>query len=175
MNFHPISNIFHVLPKAELDSLAADIKANGLQDPIWLYEGQILDGRNRWKACELAGVEPKTREFNGDKREALRFVWSRNRHRRHLDPGQVAVAEAKRAKLDAEYAAEVEKMKAEQPKGGRPKKGEKPAQQIAPVKRMDRQTATVRAKAVGTNRCQRCRYPPVPCRPPAAESPQPPQ
>jgi len=161
MNFHPIASIFPLLGKSALKELAADIAANGQREPVYLYEGQVLDGRNRWAACELAGVEPKTREFTGDRMAALRFVWSENFHRRHLNPGQAAVAEAKRGRLDAEYAGEVGKMKAEAAEkqkaagdrgkeGGRGKK-KTPAQRIAQGKRMP-QTSTVRAKAAHTNR-----------------------
>jgi hypothetical protein len=51
----------------------------------------------------------------------------------------------------AEFAAEVEKMKAAQPKGGRPKNGEKPGKKISSVKEATK-TATTLARAAGTNR-----------------------
>jgi hypothetical protein len=135
-----------------LDALADDIRHYGLREAGWLYEGKVLDGRNRAKACAAAGVDFRTREFKGSRLDALAFVWSENVKRRHLNPGQVAVAEAKRAKMHTEYAAEVEKMKAGQPKGGRPRKGEKPPQQVTEVSRTYRETSTRRARAVGTNR-----------------------
>ena len=62
------------------------------------------------------------------------------------------MVEIRRAKLCEEYAAELEKMKAEQDKGGRPKKGEKPTQQIEQVNRNARSTDSLRATAAGTNR-----------------------
>lgn len=151
MKPHRISEIFPLLVGDDLKSLAADIKENGQRLPIILFEGKILDGRNRWAACKLAKIKPKTVEFCGSRLEAVQHVWSLNRRRRHLNSSQAAMAEVKRAMLCKEYAAEIEKMKAQQPKGGRPKKG-KPTQQIAAVSRSERETRSKRAKAAGTNR-----------------------
>ena len=50
-----------------------------------------------------------------------------------------------------EYAAEIEKIKAKQPKGGRPPKLSKPTQSIVEVNRSDRETDSLRAKSAGTN------------------------
>jgi hypothetical protein len=66
----------------------ADIAANGLREAITLFEGQILDGGNRYAACLAAGIEPAFREFEGD--SITQFVLSVNLHRRHLTPGQHA-------------------------------------------------------------------------------------
>jgi hypothetical protein len=82
MEFHRFALLFPQLEVSELNQLAEDIKANGLAEPITLYEGKVLDGRNRWRACEIAGVEPKTVPYDGG--NALGFVISRNLRRRHL-------------------------------------------------------------------------------------------
>lgn len=74
---------------AELQDLAEDIKQHGQCDPVWLFEGKVLDGRNRARACDLAGVKPKTVEFNGDHRQAIDIVLPTNFHRRYLTPSQV--------------------------------------------------------------------------------------
>ena len=55
--FHPACTIFPPLPADELRELADDIAANGLRNPIVLFQGKILDGRNRYVSCEMAGVE----------------------------------------------------------------------------------------------------------------------
>jgi ParB-like chromosome segregation protein Spo0J len=64
--------------------LVADIKANGLHFPIVTYQGKVLDGNNRYRACVQAKVEPKFVPFKGDNAAAQALVISANIHRRHL-------------------------------------------------------------------------------------------
>jgi phage N-6-adenine-methyltransferase len=82
MNFHPAASIFPLMQGAEYDALVADVAEHGQLEPIWLYEGKILDGRNRWRACADLGLVPEMREWNGDDPQS--FVVSLNLHRRHL-------------------------------------------------------------------------------------------
>src|SRR5262245_56882290 len=90
---HPYADLFPLMTAEELDALAADIRANGLRKPIVLLEGKILDGRNRYKACLIAGVEPRFEDYTGD--DPLGYVNSENIARRHLTPGQRAMIAAK--------------------------------------------------------------------------------
>lgn len=85
---HPIAAIFPLLPEAELSELAEDIKKNGLKTDIVIYEGKILDGRNRYRACAIAKVQPFTTQYAGD--DPVGLVLSLNLHRRHLTAGQKA-------------------------------------------------------------------------------------
>ena len=78
-----------MLGEEELKELCADMEKNGLTDPITVYEGKILDGRNRATACEMLGIKPKTIEYTGN--DPLAFVLSKNLHRRHLTVSQRAV------------------------------------------------------------------------------------
>jgi len=87
--FHELANIFPMLGDEELKELCADIEKNGLAEPITLYEGKILDGRNRATACERLGIEPMTVEYTGN--DPIAFVLSKNLHRRHLTTSQRAV------------------------------------------------------------------------------------
>jgi len=98
VEFHPIANIFPMMGEEELGELADDIMLNGLHQPIVLYQGQILDGRNRYQACELAGIEPDCTEYEGD--DPLGYVLSLNLHRRHLTASQRAALGAEIANLD---------------------------------------------------------------------------
>ena len=88
-----------MMSEKELSSLAEDIKQNGLQNPIMLFDGKILDGRNRFEACQISGVEPKYDQFNGD--DPLKAVISLNLMRRHLDESQRAVIAARVANMPA--------------------------------------------------------------------------
>jgi hypothetical protein len=97
--FHPLSNAFPLMMGAQFDELVADIKANGLREPITLYQDMILDGRNRYRGCPNAKIEPRFEQFEGDETAAAAFVISRNIHRRHLTPKDKRDAIAKLLKL----------------------------------------------------------------------------
>lgn len=97
MKFHPYSEVFDLIEGAAFDDLVADIKAHGLHEKIWLYEGEILDGRNRFLACQRAKVKPQTRVYRG--KDPLSFVWSMNDKRRHQTDGQRVLSAAKLATL----------------------------------------------------------------------------
>ena len=90
MKAHPYADAWPLLGEDELAELAEDIRANGLLDPIVTLDGLILDGRNRYAACGLSGVEPITEAFSGTDDEALAFVQSVNGARRHQSKGSLA-------------------------------------------------------------------------------------
>lgn len=90
MKFHPFSEVFPLLTGDLLTELVEDIRANGLREPIWRYNGQILDGRNRFLACQKAKVKPRYRDYDGN--DPLAFVVSLNIQRRHLSDAQRAFA-----------------------------------------------------------------------------------
>ncbi len=97
MEFHEIANILPLMEGAEFDALVRDIKEQGLLEPICLWQGKILDGRNRYRACEKAGVEPHFTEWVEGK--PLEFVISKNLKRRHLNESQRAVVAARLADM----------------------------------------------------------------------------
>jgi hypothetical protein len=88
LSVHPAAEAFRLMTDDELQALADDIKANGQIHPIMLdAEGRlVVDGRNRLKACKLAGVEPKFAKLNGEDPRA--YVVSANIRHRHLTVGQ---------------------------------------------------------------------------------------
>ena len=94
---HPFAELFPPLEGAALDALVADIKVNGLLNPVILFEDMVLDGRNRLRACEIAGVVPRYEVYEGD--NPLGFVVSLNIKRRHLEAGQRAASGANMATL----------------------------------------------------------------------------
>lgn len=89
---HPIANKFDMLDGEALASMAQSIKENGQAIPCVLWGDLLLDGRNRWRACELAGVEPwvEQRDF-ADYKAAGRWIMAVNWERRHSTPGERAM------------------------------------------------------------------------------------
>jgi ParB-like chromosome segregation protein Spo0J len=100
---HPACALLPMMTQASLREMADDIAAHGQQQPVILYDGQLLDGRNRLMACEIAGVEPVIQEFTGD--DPLRWVLSLNFHRRHLTDSQKSIVGARAEELLAERKA----------------------------------------------------------------------
>jgi hypothetical protein len=89
LEFHELANIFPLMTDEEVNDLGEDMLKHGQREPIWTYEGKILDGRNRYNACLLKGIEPRSVEFRGA--DPLAFVVSANLYRRQLNAGQRAL------------------------------------------------------------------------------------
>lgn len=102
---HPYAEIFPMMSDDEIDDLASDIEANGQVTPAQVYDGKILDGRNRYQALEVlnsrlltAGKQPIALTYGVFAKEvtpandakALAFVRSHNLSRRNLTTSQRA-------------------------------------------------------------------------------------
>lgn len=93
LQFHPYAELFPEISKKAMMELEDDILQNGVHEPIWLFEGKILDGRNRYKAANRTGTRCPTRDYEGD--NPLAFVLSLNLHRRHLSESQRSMVAGK--------------------------------------------------------------------------------
>lgn len=90
---HPAAELFPLMYGAEFAELVADIAEHGQRDAVVMTpDGQLLDGRNRWRACAAAGITPVSRVESG---EPWAYVISTNVHRRHLNESQRAMIGAK--------------------------------------------------------------------------------
>lgn len=141
MKHHPIADVWPMMAEDKLHELADDIRKNGQLIPVWLYEGKILDGRNRWAACQIAGVEPKTKEYTGD--EPTGFAVAMNDRRRHMNKGALA---AVAAELEPFFAADAKRRY--EATVGRPKKS---VEKVPPISTPQPKAREEAAKSVGVN------------------------
>ncbi|NLX98438.1 MAG: hypothetical protein GXY83_19945 [Rhodopirellula sp.] len=85
--------------------LKEDIRKNGQRLPIELYEAKILDGWNRYLACQELGIEPVVQDWNGEG-SPIDYSLTSNYFRRHLTVGQRAMIAVEADRLrDAENRA----------------------------------------------------------------------
>ena len=103
--FHAVSSIFPLMQGEVFEAFIVDVQIHGLREPIWLYQGKVIDGRNRYRACQRAAVEPHFREWKG-KGSPIAFVLSENLHRRHLDESGRAMVAARAKPLFEKEAKE---------------------------------------------------------------------
>jgi ParB-like chromosome segregation protein Spo0J len=87
LTVHPIAELFPELPAEDFRALVEDIRRHGVKVPIVVYNGQIIDGCHRYRACEQLGKKCPTVEWDG--RDPWLEVQSRNLLRRHLRKEQV--------------------------------------------------------------------------------------
>jgi len=73
------------------------VKKNGLRQNIMIYEGKILDGRNRYRACMAVGEPLRTVKFLGD--DPYEYVTAQNLLRRHISPKQRTLIAAEMANM----------------------------------------------------------------------------
>lgn len=88
LEFHKYADLFPLLEGEEYEQLVENIQEKGLMYPIVTYEGKILDGRNRYRACYDAGVAPAIEKYEGD--DPIGHVIALNIVRRHLTKSQLA-------------------------------------------------------------------------------------
>ena len=96
---HAYAERWPTRPADEIEEMAESIRVNGQRFPILLTtEGVLVDGRNRLRACELAGVEPwfEVRSELTDEDAITAFIWDANGDRRNLSKGQRAMLAALR-------------------------------------------------------------------------------
>lgn len=98
--WHEYAALFEMIPPGKmLDALREDIRQFGVREPIIVYQGKILDGRNRYMCARDLGFDFPVADFDGTDAEALAFVLSTNLHRRHLTESQRAAVAAKLANM----------------------------------------------------------------------------
>lgn len=92
MKQHPLSAAFPAMPADEFESLKDSITNIGVQNPITLFDGMVIDGWHRYNAALEVGVEcPSTELIDVDPQA---FVIAQNKARRHIQQGQIALAVA---------------------------------------------------------------------------------
>ncbi len=88
---HPLSAAFPSMSDADFLALKDNIEDHGQREPIIIFEGMVLDGWHRYRACMELGLKPA--QFNFDASEdPVAYVISQNLHRRHLTASQRAAA-----------------------------------------------------------------------------------
>lgn len=141
LTFHPACLLFPPMSREELRELADDIKERGLLNPIVLLKHQVLDGRNRLAACELAGVEPRFVQWDG-KGSPTEWVISQNLFRRHLTSSQRAVVAYQMLPLLEKEAKERQRHS--------PGRGNKAGQKLPPFSRNGK-ASVIAARLARTN------------------------
>ena len=92
---HPAAELFPLMTGADFDALVADIREHGQREAIVVHDGMILDGRNRYRACQALGIEPVVVQWDRSGAPPEAYAVSMNLHRRHLSESQRAMIAAR--------------------------------------------------------------------------------
>jgi ParB-like chromosome segregation protein Spo0J len=139
---HPAAAVFPLIEGDDFSDLCESIRMHGVQHPAVVRGSELLDGRNRMRACEALKAEGWSGscpvvEWNDDGRNVAEWIWDTNALRRHMDDDGIAMAssaiwpliakenEARKAatKFDSEKASKAAKARhAEETKSSPPQK-----------------------------------------------------
>lgn len=87
---HPLSAAFPAMSADDFQALKDSIEGIGVQNPVAIFEGMVIDGWHRYQAAEALGMQCPTIELIGvDPRD---FVLAQNKARRHITQAQLAMA-----------------------------------------------------------------------------------
>lgn len=87
---HPLSAAFPAMLDIDFQALRDSIENIGVQNPITLYEGMVIDGWHRYSAATAAGLDcPMVDLGDVDPRD---FVLAQNKARRHITQAQLIAA-----------------------------------------------------------------------------------
>jgi len=112
LEVHEAAEIFPEMDAECFGRLRTSILDNGQLDPIVLFQGKIIDGRHRHKACIQTGIATATRNieddasYKPDKFDAIEYVVATNAARRHLTSSQLAMVGQKAKSFYADEAKE---------------------------------------------------------------------
>jgi adenine-specific DNA-methyltransferase len=93
LTYHPVADMFPLMEGEAFNDLVEDIKKHGQRHAILAYKGQIIDGRNRYRACLQLKNKPLIEQWDG-KGSLTELSCSLNFHRRHLTASQRAATGA---------------------------------------------------------------------------------
>lgn len=140
-DIHPAAELFPLISDELLDDLAEDIKQHGLLEPCWLNkDGLLLDGRNRIRACQRAGIKPRFRQYDGH--DEVGFIVSLNLRRRHLNENERAFLAVQLIPL---YELQGLEAKAKAGSSSAPGKSQKDGATLHHLSRDDAKRSTSRA------------------------------
>lgn len=94
LQIHPAAKLMPLMTAEEWTQLKIDIEENGQREPVVLYQGQLLDGRNRLKVCRELNIPVRAVSLPEEEDPYLN-VASLNLHRRQLSTSQKAAVAAK--------------------------------------------------------------------------------
>ena len=91
---HPLTNRMPIKPEHEYEALEESIRIHGLQQPLIRFEGKVLDGRHRLRACKELGIPVAVLDFVGSTEDALVYVLQANQYHHDYGAGQRAAVAA---------------------------------------------------------------------------------
>lgn len=121
---HPLGMVWKPFDEEAFEGLKADVAERGLDEPVVIYEGKVLDGWNRYKACKQARRSLNWTVFEGTDLEAAERVIGTGKRRTVSAQQRYAVflmmcdtCPAYKEKYAADKAVGEDRMKSGKPLG----------------------------------------------------------